>query len=93
MTLILSSRNRRLWGTVFILLCAEGSLHGDEFMHSEGEERPEWLDSWRDWTELSAVRNGKLFFIPPDLMQRHTPRALEGAQRLCAQIESVRETN
>ena len=56
------------------------------------QERPEWLDSWRDWTELSAVRNGKLFFIPPDLMQRHTPRALEGAQRLCAQIESVRET-
>ena len=21
----------------------------------------EWLDSWRDWTELSAVRNDKLF--------------------------------
>ena len=57
------------------------------------QERPEWLDSWRDWTELSAVKDDKLFFIPPDLMQRHTPRALEGAQRLCAQIESVRETN
>ena len=57
------------------------------------QERPEWLDSWRDWTGLSAVRDDKLFFIPPDLMQRHTPRALEGAQRLCAQIESVRETN
>ena len=57
------------------------------------QERPEWLDSWRDWTDLSAVRNDKLFFIPPDLMQRHTPRALEGAQRLCVQIESVRESN
>ena len=57
------------------------------------QERPEWLDSWRDWTELSAVRDDKLFFIPPDLMQRHTPRALEGAQRLCAQIDSVRETD
>lgn len=57
------------------------------------QERPEWLDSWRDWRKLSAVRDDKLFFIPPDLMQRHTPRALEGAQRLCAQIESVRETN
>ena len=58
-----------------------------------GQERPEWLDSWREWTELSAVRDGKLFFIPPDLMQRHTPRALEGAQRLCAQIESVRKAD
>ena len=57
------------------------------------QERPEWLDSWRDWRKLSAVRDDKLFFIPPDLMPRHTPRALEGAQRLCAQIESVRETN
>ncbi len=57
------------------------------------QERPEWLDSWREWTELSAVRDGKLFFIPPDLMQRHTPRALEGAQRLCAQIESVRKAD
>ena len=57
------------------------------------QERPEWLDSWRNWTDLSAVRNDKLFFIPPDLMQRHTPRALEGAQRLCVQIESVRESN
>ena len=56
------------------------------------QERPEWLDSWRDWRKLSAVRDDKLFFIPPDLMQRHTPRALEGAQRLCTQIESVRKT-
>ena len=55
------------------------------------QERPEWLDSWREWTELSPVRDDKLFFIPPALIQRHTPRALAGAQRLCAQIESVRE--
>ena len=57
------------------------------------QERPEWLDSWREWTDLSAVRDDKLFFIPPDLIQRHTPRALEGAKRLCAQIESVREAD
>ena len=55
--------------------------------------RPEWLNSWRDWTNLSAVKEDKLFFIPPDLMQRYTPRALDGAQRLCAQIDSVRDSD
>ena len=55
--------------------------------------RPEWLNGWRDWTNLSAVKEDKLFFIPPDLMQRYTPRALDGAQRLCAQIDSVRNSD
>lgn len=54
------------------------------------QRRPEWLDRWRDWKDLSAVKEEKLFFIQPDLMQRHTPRALDGASRLCALIDSVR---
>lgn len=55
-----------------------------------GEERPEWLDMWRDWPELDAVRNDNLFFVPPDLLQRHTPRILDGMERMCAQLERVR---
>ena len=31
-------------------------------------------------------------YIPGDLMQRHTPRLLEGAQRLCEILEEVRST-
>lgn len=53
-------------------------------------ERPEWLDDWETWPELLAVREGNLFFVPPDLLQRHTPRALEGAKRLCQQLDSAR---
>jgi hypothetical protein len=33
---------------------------------------------------------GNLFFIPPDQIQRHTPRILDGAERLCGQLEEAR---
>lgn len=58
-----------------------------------GEERPQWLDAWHDWPQLRAVRDGYLFFIPPDLLQRHSPRILQGAQRLCDFLERVRVGN
>lgn len=55
-----------------------------------GEERPEWLDDWRRWTEMTAVRRNNLFFVHPDIIQRHTPRLLDGAERLCQQLEIAR---
>lgn len=55
-----------------------------------GEARPEWLDDWRQWTKLPAVAKGNLFFIPPDRIQRHTPRILDGAERLCGQLDEAR---
>ena len=55
-----------------------------------GEARPEWLDDWRQWKTLTAVRRDNLFFIPPDILQRHTPRLVEGAARLCAHLEVAR---
>jgi iron complex transport system substrate-binding protein len=54
------------------------------------DARPEWLDQWRRWPSLAATVAGNLYFIPPDLIQRHTPRLLDGAERLCAQLEEVR---
>lgn len=54
------------------------------------EARPEWVDHWRQWPGLTAVKRGNLFFIPPDLIQRPTPRLSEGAARLCEQIETAR---
>jgi iron complex transport system substrate-binding protein len=55
-----------------------------------GSERPYWLDSWLKWSSLRAVNDKNLFFIPPDLLQRHTIRILQGAEILCDQLESVR---
>lgn len=54
--------------------------------------RPEWLDDWRRWKDVPAVRDGHLFHIPPDLIQRHSPRILEGAEQLCRQLEEVRKS-
>jgi iron complex transport system substrate-binding protein len=59
-------------------------------------ERPKWLDDWLKWEQLSAVATNSLFFVPPELLQRHTPRALLGAERMCEQIDLSRtrlETN
>jgi len=53
--------------------------------------RPEWLDDWRRWPTLQAVQKSQLFYIAPDLLQRHTPRALEGATLLCEQLAGARE--
>lgn len=55
-----------------------------------GEMRPEWLDEWRAWPQLQAVRLGNLFFVPPDFIQRPTPRILEGARLLCDQLDQAR---
>jgi iron complex transport system substrate-binding protein len=55
-----------------------------------GESRPEWLDDWRRWTTLTAVARDNLYFVPPDLLQRHTPRILDGAEKLCTHLETAR---
>ena len=55
-----------------------------------GDARPEWLDQWARWPQLEATARDNLFFVPPDLIQRHTPRILDGAERLCAQLETAR---
>lgn len=53
--------------------------------------RPHWLDQWRRWPQLPAVRHDRLYFIPPDIVQRHGPRLLDGAQRLCEILAQARD--
>lgn len=55
-----------------------------------GESRPEWLADWDKWTQLTAVKRANLFHINPDIIQRHTPRILNGAERLCAHLDVAR---
>jgi iron complex transport system substrate-binding protein len=52
--------------------------------------RPAWLDEWQAFPALAAVRHGNLYAIPPELLQRHTPRLLDGAEELCRILEDVR---
>ena len=55
-----------------------------------GDARPEWLDDWKRWTTIDAVKRDNLFFVQPELLQRHTPRILEGTERLCEHLETAR---
>jgi len=52
--------------------------------------RPAWLDAWRAFPALAAVRHDNLYSIRPELLQRHTPRLLDGAEELCRILETVR---
>ena len=56
-----------------------------------GEARPEWLDTWRKWPSLKATRDDNLFFVPPDIIQRSTPRLLDGAQLICKYLQQARD--
>ncbi len=55
-----------------------------------GEDREDWLRAWEHWTQLTAVSRKNLFFIPPSLIQRHTPRIAEGTRLLCEALETAR---
>jgi iron complex transport system substrate-binding protein len=53
---------------------------------------PAWRERWRAWPAFSAAARGNLFFIPPDLIHRHSPRILQGAEQVCAALEKARES-
>jgi iron complex transport system substrate-binding protein len=53
--------------------------------------RPEWLDDWKQWASIQAVKNKQLYFVPPDLLQRHTPRILEGTTLVCEHLAKARK--
>ena len=53
-------------------------------------ERPEWLDDWLIWSDLSAVKSNSLHSINPDLIGRHSPRILQGVTQLCEHLDRAR---
>ncbi|MBT3309698.1 MAG: cobalamin-binding protein [Gammaproteobacteria bacterium] len=53
--------------------------------------RPEWLDGWSHYPTLQAVQQGDLYHVPPDILQRHGPRLLQGAEQLCKALQKARE--
>jgi iron complex transport system substrate-binding protein len=50
-----------------------------------------WLDHWRAYPGISAAARGHLVSVPAELLQRHTPRILDGAERLCRAFQAVRD--
>ncbi len=54
-------------------------------------QRPLWLDEWKEWRNIEAVRNNNLHHIPPDLIQRHTIRVTQGIKYLCEVMDIARQ--
>jgi len=52
--------------------------------------RDEWLQEWKKWPTISAVKNAHVYTIDAGLLVRQTPRILEGTQKMCEIIENIR---
>lgn len=57
---------------------------------SQPATRSEWWAAWQRWPQIPAVEHDQLYFINPDLIQRHGPRILQGAEQLCQYVEQAR---
>ncbi len=55
-----------------------------------GELKTDWLNTWLSFPDLFATQRGNLFYVPASLVQRPTPRLLEGAQILCQRLDTAR---
>ncbi len=44
---------------------------------------------WRKHAKLSAVKNKNIFALDPDLIQRQTPRLLDGVEQMCKQLQTA----
>ena len=58
-----------------------------------GENDHGWVEAWRRYPHLQAVRNDHLFFISPSTLQRPTVRLLTGTRTLCDQLQAVRDAH
>lgn len=60
-------------------------------MGATNSNRPvDSLDGWKRFPRLTAVQRGNLFYVNGDLINRPTPRVLEGAALICEAMEGVR---
>lgn len=60
-------------------------------MGATASDRPlDSLDGWKRFPRLMAVQRGNLFYVNGDLINRPTPRVLQGAALLCEAIEEAR---
>ncbi len=53
---------------------------------TDGALRPAWLDRWRRWKGLAAVRLRNLFVVDANLLHRPGPRFVDGMASLCAAL-------
>ena len=57
---------------------------------TSGPSSSTWRAAWQTLSSISAVRLGNLFEVDADSIHRHTPRVLDGAERVCTSLEAAR---
>jgi iron complex transport system substrate-binding protein len=62
------------------------------FGGASSTQEAELSERWRQFSELSAVRDRHIFYVHPDLIQRQTPRILDGIAQICADLDMVRRS-
>ncbi|MEP1213386.1 MAG: cobalamin-binding protein [Marinobacter sp.] len=55
-----------------------------------GEENRHWLTRWEAFPSIDATASDNLYFVPPSLIQRPTPRMLQGSQLFCEKLDDAR---
>ncbi len=72
------------------LVDREAVLAADPEVILAGASTNGWRTPWLAFPSMAAVRAGNLFEVPADLLARHTPRVLDGAELVCTDFEAVR---
>lgn len=57
---------------------------------SDAAGDPELAAHWQRWIAMSAVQKGHVYTVQRELLVRHTPRILDGAEQVCRILEAVR---
>ncbi|HVO89274.1 MAG TPA: ABC transporter substrate-binding protein, partial [Casimicrobiaceae bacterium] len=57
---------------------------------TDNAARPRWLDAWRQWDGLPAVRYDNLYVVDANLLHRPGPRFAEGVEQLCTALDAAR---
>jgi len=58
---------------------------------SAGSGSSDAIEYWRRYPSMTAVRRHNVYTVNGDLLNRQTPRLVEGARRVCAVLDRVRE--
>lgn len=69
----------------------EAIVRSDPQVVIAGAKDSAWIADWQQWRSVSAVRANALYSVDPDLVNRSTPRLLEGAAEVCAVLDRARQ--
>lgn len=68
----------------------ESLVKADPDLIVSDQQDNQWKERWQNWVMLRAVKRGLLFSIPPDWVERASPRMVKGAAYLCQIFDKAR---